>query len=199
LKWPSLSLTSPLMLCKALGGKVNRLPHYLTIYFWGNSEFFYFWQMIKFRNFEFICAIIGPKWNRRGEKIPKNVAQYRGQFFTITLVGAMRGSILLDHFFFHFLWSAKVVILNVIVVLQILTFIYIIDTNYHINSYYISIILFSSIISWFHPRFFINLKFFGNFIQDSTFSIMFYRLNIGPITLVQDSILSVMFEGRHVW
>jgi len=71
-------------------------------------------------------------------------------------------------FFFHFPWSVKVAILYVTMVLQISTFIYILDRKYHISTYHISIILFSSTIWRFHPRFFLNLKFFGNFIQNFT-------------------------------
>jgi len=55
-----------------------------------------------------------------------------------------------------------------IVVLQISTFIHILDRKYDISPYHISIILFSSTIWQFHPRFFFDLKFFVNFIQNFT-------------------------------
>jgi len=71
-------------------------------------------------------------------------------------------------FFFHFPWSIKVVMLNVIVVLQISTSIHILDRKHHISTYHISIVLFSSTIWRFHQRIFLNLNFFGDFIPKNS-------------------------------
>jgi len=54
--------------------------------------------------------------------------------------------------FFHLLWSAKAMILNVTMVLQISTFIRILDRKYHISTYNIFLIIFSFTIKQFHPK-----------------------------------------------
>jgi len=67
---------------------------------------------------------------------------------------------------FHFLRSATVAIWNFVVVLQISTFIHILNRKYHISTYHMmSIISFSFTIWRFQPIFFLVWIFFENFIQ----------------------------------
>jgi len=62
-------------------------------------------------------------------------------------------------FLFYFLWSGKVAIINVTMVLQISTFVHILDRKYHLSTYHISLILFSSTIWRFHLRFYLIWNF----------------------------------------
>jgi len=109
-----------------------------------------------------------------------------GAFSIITVSNQLTQVSLCSSGWFFFSFSMKCQSVNIkffIVVLQIPTFIHILDRKYHISTYHISIILFSSTIWWFHLRFFFNLKFFGDFIQKNLF--IFYGLNISPNSLMQ--------------
>jgi len=63
--------------------------------------------------------------------------------------------------FFPFLMKCQSGDINVIVVLQISKFIHMLDRKYYISTYCMSIILFSSTICRFHPKFLKVQSFFG--------------------------------------
>jgi len=75
------------------------------------------------------------------------INEFRMWFFLQELV-------YLRQFFFSFYIKCQSGDINVIVVLQISTYIHILNKKYHISTYQISIILFSYTIWRFHPNFF---------------------------------------------